>query len=118
MVTLLEEHIAEVGIFGNGSEKLRIEKHYDKYKTAVKNNNKMKIFLFSIFPNKKLLNGYYQYAIDNKLLLPVAWTHRFFRLLFNNKVKIREKLFFFTRDDDYISDKDFMLKSLGIRYGK
>lgn len=115
VVQILAEYIAEIGVFGRCSEKINIERHFERFKTSVKSDSKFKIFLSSLFPGRELLTEHYQYAIENRWLLPVAWGHRFIRMVFNKDIRLKEKLFFFTKDEQNIAEIAYMMKSLGLR---
>ena len=104
-----------MGVFGRGSEKINIERHFKRFKTSVNSDSNFKIFMCSLFPGRALLTKHYQYAIHNKWLLPIAWGHRFIRMVFSKEMHMQEKLFFFTKDEQNMTEVEYMMKSLGLR---
>lgn len=115
VVQTLAELIAEMGVFGRESEKINSERHYERFKTSVRSDSNFKILLASLFPGSTLLTERYQYAIDNTLLLPVAWGHRLIRAVFSKEKSIKEKLFIFTKDEKNLAEVVHMMKMLGLR---
>lgn len=114
VVRILAEYIAEIGVFGRESEKININRHFERFKNAVKSDRKFKIFISSLFPSRVLLTEHYQYAVKSKWLLPVAWGHRFIRMVSSNEIRLKEKLFFFTKDEQNMAEVAYMMESLGL----
>lgn len=114
-VQILAEYIADIGVFGRDSERINIERHFDRFKSSVKSDNKLTVFFCSLFPGRALLTEHYSYALKNKWLLPIAWGHRFIRMVFSKEMRLKEKLFFFTNDEQNMKAVAYMMKSLGIR---
>lgn len=115
VIELLTEFIAESGAFGKGSEKHRITGYYEKYESSINVKNEIRLLLVFLFPPKDLISEKYGYINERHWLLPIAWAHRLFNILFMRKISIREKLAFLTRDDQFIRDKDYLMKTLGLR---
>lgn len=115
VVQILAEYLAEGGAFGKHSENHRINEHYNKYNDKFVGKNKMEILFRILFPPKEFIAIHYNYIIERQWLLPVAWVHRLFRMGFDKKIGLREKLFVFNRDEVYISEKSYMMKTLGLR---
>jgi len=115
VVQTLAELIAEIGVFGRDSEKINSERHFERFKTSVNSDSIFKIFMVSLFPGSALLTEHYQYAINNTWLLPIAWGHRLVRTVFSKEKPIKEKLFFFTKDEKNLAEVVYMMKMLGLR---
>lgn len=115
IVQILADYIAEMGVFGRGSEKINIERQFERFQNAVKGGNKLMILLVSIFPGKALLTDRYHYAIKTKWFLPIAWGHRIIRAIFSREMPIKEKLFYFSKDEQNMAEVAYMMNSLGLR---
>ncbi len=115
IVQILADYIAEMGVFGRESEKINIERQFERFQNSVKSGNKVMIFIVSLFPGKALLTDRYQYAIKTKWFLPIAWGHRIIRVIFSREMPIKEKLFFFSKDEQNMAEVAYMMHSLGLR---
>lgn len=115
IVQILADYIAEMGVFGRESETINIERHFERFKNSVKSDNKLKIFIVSLFPGRALLTERYHYAIKKKWMLPVAWGHRILRVVLSQEIPLKEKLFFFSKDEQNMAEVAYMMNSLGLR---
>lgn len=115
IVQILADYIAEMGVFGRESERINIERQFERFQNSVKSGNKLMIFIVSLFPGKALLTDRYQYAIKTKWFLPIAWGHRIIRAIFSREMPIKEKLFFFSKDEQNMAEVAYMMNSLGLR---
>lgn len=108
------DYIAENGVFGHAFEKHRINARFELYKQLSAKKSNLSIFKNAIFPCQADISPFYAYAKKNALLLPVAWFHRFIKMIFRKDQRAREKLFFFTRDNNVVDSITLMKKQLGI----
>lgn len=108
------DYIAENGVFGCANEKHRINMRYEKYKKRSGNNSALSIFKHAIFPNQSEISFIYTYAKKNPNLLPIAWIHRLLNKVFRKDLRTKEKLFFFTHDDNDLDSINLLKKQLGI----
>lgn len=115
VVDLLGEFISEAGAFGHGSEKHRINDIYEKYNNFETSNSKVKILINALFPRRKNIVEQYSYLDEQPWLLPLAWIHRFIRITFDKNISRKEKFFFYTRNEEFMKDKNYMMNVLGLR---
>lgn len=112
LLQILEGFISDGGIFGAGSERLRINKVFRKYGNQGGKSNQIFVVLKSLFPKSTQLNKKYNYARHNILLLPIAWAHRFIDNFTRKDIRLNEKFFFLTRDINYVDEIDFLMKEM------
>jgi len=107
----LLENIIRSGSFGNHSEELRLETtaHY-RLNTWYK-EKKLPLWWYSLFPCKDELGFRYSYAKKNIILLPIAWSHRFFRGFIKRNISLSGKISYLTASCKQ-DDRDYLLKKL------
>lgn len=79
--------------------------------------SRIKLYLFNIFPTRKLLADRYKYAQKYHILIPVAWVHRFFFNLFSRDFvgNINSRFNVPKGTEDVYTERIKLLKRLGLR---
>lgn len=96
-VYIFIEDILKSGVHGkrDAMASFKAQVAFDLDKNSM-NNNVFKRYFKIIFPPSYRLSNKYNYARNLKILLPIAWIHRLFNGIFNNKFKFKDKVSFFT----------------------
>ena len=76
-------YIATSGTYGT------LQNSVDK---GVKEKGKFKYFMYRIFPPMSYYKVAYPWAYKSKVLIPIAWIARFFRILFKNPKKAKKEI--------------------------
>ena len=72
---------------------------------GIKKKGKAKYFWSRIFPPMSFYKSYYPWAYKTKVLIPIAWIMRFFRILFKNPKKATRELKMISKSKEEKSDK-------------
>lgn len=109
---ILEQFIQTV--FHNGVHGHREKDHqFGNYFAYGEHKEKSwRIFLQCLFPSIRDLSRRYTYAHLYPILLPLAWVHRFFRVIFDPVFSPKQKLVFLTKTPQVAKQKAVLLKAL------
>ncbi|PKM55440.1 MAG: hypothetical protein CVV00_04035 [Firmicutes bacterium HGW-Firmicutes-5] len=115
VIQILAEYVAEGGSFGNGSERMRIANEYDKYKDVFNKKSKFFVFIELLFPPINRMSVDYSYINKYRFLLPIAWVQRLIEKSLSSEKGVKEKLFLFNQDKEFISKKEYMMRTLKLK---
>lgn len=87
-IDVLMEFMASNGIYGVMDNLFIFDARFAKGKRL----KRIKNYLIKIFPTRKKLTNRYQYAKKSVLLLPVAWFHRLFRVVFIERFSVSHQI--------------------------
>lgn len=103
--------ILESGVHGKRDERKQFG-HYFAYGKHKKNT--FIIWIQCLFPSVSDLPLRYSYAKKHSYLLPIAWIHRFFRVIFHPMYNANQKVYFFFHSAKIAKQKHELLQGLGL----
>lgn len=105
------------GLFNDASEASITNAMYTSFLRPYRIKNKFKMYRVLLLPMPKELSNQYYYAKKNKVLLPIAWVHRFLRYFYRNDLSRKQKTFFMSKDVKAVGKRDELMKALGFYEG-
>ena len=107
----LMNHIFSSGVHGKRDS----QKQFGNYFAYGKHKEHVGVIWFQcIFPSVKDLPMRYRYAKRYPVLLPIAWVHRIFRVIFHPMYDTNQKVYFFFHSPSIAKQKHQLLKGVGL----
>lgn len=107
----LIEAILANGVFGRMDKSLILASSFAQFKEGEEKT----ILINLIFPSINKMEIGYKYIKKNRILIPIAYIHRIFNGIFNEKFSMKDKYNFVFKTGRKADEKDNMLKNIGLK---